>query len=196
VKTTGLKVFCLLIVGISCADIPAGAAPVIVSFSMPSLTFVAGQTVTVNVLANIPDPVLGFGIDVRVDSAKLSPSGFTTGLLWFPVSGSQQDDVAGIAFPSSISGSGVLLGTASFIALTSGTSGLTAVYDSRNLAEGFLLASGGFAANNLGDEAPVTPSTPEPTAVILIGTGLALFRTRKALGGRARTDARVGAFSK
>lgn len=168
--------------------IPACAGTVTVSFSSPTLTFTNGQVLSVNLLANLPDPVLGFGVDVEPGSSKLSLTSAIVGPLWFPGSGSQSDDVYGLAFPVPISGSGVLLARLTFTALGSGSSTLIAAYDSRNLAEGFPLVTGGYDPNNLANEAP---QVPEPAAPLLVGFGIlsiVRIRNRRSQDGRALCD--------
>jgi hypothetical protein len=129
-------------------------------------------------LADLPDPVLGFGVDVESGSSLLSLTSFSVGPLWFPAPGPKTDDVYGIAFPSAISGTGVLLADVTFTAHGSGSSTLIAAYDSRNLAEGFPLIAAGYDPSNLVDEAP---QVPEPSVLALVGIGLCwvvLYRIR------------------
>jgi hypothetical protein len=157
--------FCFVAIG---SGEVARAGMVVASLSTPTVTFTAGQTLSIELIADLPDPVLGYGLDIKFDQSKLVLNGFSQGPLWFPASGSEPDDVAGIAFPTPVDGSGVLLGTFSFTALVSSSDTLGLAYDSRNLAEGFPLPGGGFDPSNVPDEAPITPppQVPEPATTV------------------------------
>ena len=135
-----------------------------VSLNPTTPSFTLGQTFNVDLLADIPDPVLGFGLDMNFAATMLALNGFTTGPLWFPATGVEVNDFVGLAFPTPVSGAVVLLGTFSFTALATGSTALGLAYDSMNFAEGFPLATGGFADNNLPDESAV----PEPSTLCLL----------------------------
>jgi hypothetical protein len=151
---------------------PALATPVVVSLSNGSPSYTAGQTFSVDLLADIPDPILAFGLDADFDTTQLLLDSFTVGPSWFSATGTEANDYLGLAFPDPVSGNGTLLGTFSFTALVDGSSTITLAYDSENLSEGFLLLSGGFAENNLPDEAPISTPVPEPQSASMVATGL------------------------
>lgn len=147
------------------------AATVDVSFQ-PSDSIVAlGDTFSVDIFADFSDPVLGWGLDISFDSSILLLNGTPTlGALWEPASTMDGDGLAGLAFPTPISGSNVLLATLSFDAIAFGTSDLLASVSKGDLTEGFPLVDGGFA------DFIVIPGSvtvvPVPAAVWLFGSGL------------------------
>jgi len=156
-----------------------GWADVMVSLDKPNPSFTTGQTFSVNLLASISDPILGFGLDFNFDSSLLTLDSAVVAPSWFAAIGTEANDVVGLAFPLPVSGSTVVE-TLNFTALNTGSTTLDLAYDSTNLAEGFPLASGGFARSNLRDEAPITGIVPEPSAVFLLGTmAIALLRSFK-----------------
>ncbi len=126
----------------------AQAAPVTVSFNPSSQTVNVGQTFTVNIVADIPNPVLGWGLDVNTDPARLIRTGVVVkDPPWSAVVAGDGDDLAGLAFPP-VSGNGVVLATLTFQAQATGTIPLTASVTAGDLTEGFPLVPTGFATIN------------------------------------------------
>jgi hypothetical protein len=169
----------VLIVGLF-LSVDNSFASVLVSATPSNPAFSAGQTLSVDILATIPSPILGFGIDFNFDLAQLALNSITIGSSWFSAVGTEPNDIAGLAFPAPVAGANVLLATLSFTALTSGSTTFDLAYDSTNLAEGFLLADGGFDTTNLRDESAVTGLVPEPSSLLLVGAGLALARALRS----------------
>jgi hypothetical protein len=146
------------------------AVPFSVFFQPQDSSVQVGASLSVDLLANIPDPVLGWGLDVNYDTSIISRTGVTVGPQWSPATAADGDGLAGLAFPLPISGDNVLLATLSFDALAQGSTALEASATLGDLTEGFALASGGFA------EVIYTPGSaavvPIPAAAWLFGSGL------------------------
>jgi hypothetical protein len=161
-------------------------ASVIVYFDAPA-TVEEGDTFSVNMLADIQDPVLGWGLDLRFDPLVLSQVGVPViGSAWSsppPPPPGDGDGLLGLAFPS-VSGSNILLATLSFEALFEGSSTLEADVTTGDLTEGFPLIPSGFASTEYVDATVrVTPASdaPAPSIALLFGAGLAgLFARPKA----------------
>jgi hypothetical protein len=86
----------------------------------------------------------------------------------------------GLAFPSSISGTDILLATVHLSAIASGKTDLPLGVTPGDLTEGFPLDPTGFAAMTLGS-AHVT-AVPEPTAALLVLAGLLAMRASRRSG--------------
>ena len=146
------------------------AAPVSVFFQPQDSSVQVGANFSVDLMANIPDPVLGWGLDVDFDTSIVRRAGVTVGSQWSPATAADGDGLAGLAFPLPISGDNVLLAELSFDALAQGVTALEASATLGDLTEGFALASGGFA------EVIYTPGSaavvPIPAAAWLFGSGL------------------------
>lgn len=143
-------------------------AAVLLSFSPGTTNVSAGQSFSVDLLADLPDPIVGWGLDLSFNSAVLSLTGFTLDSQWTSVLSPDGDNIGGLAFPSAIGGNGVRLGTFSFMALANGTSPLETLFDSGDFTEGFLLASGSFdsvaaAVGSVQVGAPGPTPVPEPS---------------------------------
>ncbi len=154
--------------------IPASseAATVSVSFQPLNSTVNVGDNFSVGIMANISDPILGWGLDVSFDPTILSLSGTPTiGSLWLGAFAPDGDGLAALAFPTGVSGNNVLLATLTFHAINFGTSGLAASVTPGDLTEGFaLVAPGAFA--DLTFTAGSVSAVPLPAAVLLFGSGL------------------------
>ena len=149
----------------------SGAATVSVSFEPLDPTVILGDSFSVDIVADISDPILGWGLDIGFDSTILSLTGTTIGSLWQPAVAFDGDDLAGLAFPDAISGPNVLLATLTFDAIDLGTSGLTASVTMGDLTEGFaLIAPGTFADLTVIDGS--VEVVPVPAAVLLFASGL------------------------
>jgi hypothetical protein len=151
------------------------AAPVMVRFDPSNSVASVGGELTVNLLADIPDPVLGWGLRVVFDPAVLSIDGTTIGPEWFAVTFNDPDVFGGLAFPTPISGSGTLLATFMFHTLTSGASVLHASADPLDTTQGFPLVTGGFASIVSTDGSVQVTQIPELPTSLLIVSGLTLI---------------------
>ena len=152
----------------------ADAAPVTVTFDPLDSVVYPSDSFSVNLVADIPDPVLGFGIDLSFDSTILSLDTCTIGPSWSPVP-SPLKNPKGLAFPSPVSGDDVLLATLNFTALKLQQTNLIASYTPGDFTEGFPLAPpappGSFADVNFVNGS--VSVVPIPPTVLLLGSGLA-----------------------
>ncbi len=91
---------------------------IIVRFDPPDETVHLGDVFTMDIVADIPNPVLGWGLDLSiVDPTILSTVGApAVGPDWFGAFAPDGDGLAALAFPNSVSGNGVLLATMTFSA--------------------------------------------------------------------------------
>src|SRR4029077_2824355 len=80
-----------------------------VHFNPASTTVAAGNSFAVQLVADIPSPVVGWGLDLSYDTSLLSLESIEMGPLWFTASAADGDGLAGLAFPSPISGQSTLL---------------------------------------------------------------------------------------
>lgn len=162
---------------------PAAAAPIVVSFEPATDTVAVGETVQVDIIADIPEPVLGWGLDVGFDASVLSLAGAPViGSDWSAAPSADGDGLAGLAFPSAISGDDVLLASLTFEAIAAGTSALEGSVTSGDLTEGFALASSPGAFGEVSFETGVVEAPiPEPGGATLFVAGVLTFA---ACGGR------------
>ena len=74
----------------------AWAAPVSVYFQPAAITIADGQSVKVDILADLPDPVVGWGLDLSFPSGLLRLDEVITGPAWIAAPGSESDDIAAL----------------------------------------------------------------------------------------------------
>jgi hypothetical protein len=161
----------------------SGLATVIVDVQPASSEVTIGQGFNVSIVATIPDPVVGWGLDLSFDHAVLSLVGSPViGPVWLPATALDSDGLAGLAFPSSISGTSVLLATVHLSAIAAGETDLTLSVTPGDLTEGFPLDPTGFATMTLGS-AHVT-AVPEPTVAVLLLVASVLAMPRRRWPGR------------
>lgn len=162
------------IVGVLACVQPA-QADITVRFDPTDSIVNLGDTFTVDLLADIPDmdAVLGWGLDVDFDGSILSQVGsLAIGSSWMGSPTLDGDGLAGLAFPSPISGNAVKLATVTFSAAALGVSDLTASVTSGDTTEGFALVQPRDFANVTYLSGQVTV-IPAPGAAVLGFIGLA-----------------------
>ena len=144
----------------------------------PAVVAAVGEEFNISVIADINVNVVGWGLDLLVDApglfAQAPPS---IGPLWFPAPSLDGDGLAGLAFPNSVSGEGVLLGTITFKGLAPGTASLVASYTEGDATEGLAIDPTGFATIEF-QPASVT-IVPEPAAGSLLALGLGFLSRPK-----------------
>lgn len=166
--------------------------------------FQPGRPLTVEIIADIEDPIIGFGFDWLFDAAFIEPSAFMLSELFTAAGGTDSDSIVALAYPDPVVGEDVLLGTLQFDAVSEGDSivSLHDVTGGRNtgfagrdglsvntsILEG-LIQIRGFTTGKTGDGVPGGggggsgggggPNVPEPTTMMLCGFGALSLLTRR-----------------
>jgi hypothetical protein len=151
-----------------------------VRLTAPTSVVPLGGEVSVDLVADLGAPALGFGFDIHLDAPHLvllEPP--TVGAAWLPVPGSDGDGLAGIAYPTAVTGSSVILATLHFTATSLGSVTLEPGTTPGDLSEGIALDPSGFDSLQL---EPLTLEVviPEPSRMLLVLLGVLM------LGGIAR----------
>jgi hypothetical protein len=158
----------------------AWATPISVSLEASSNSVFVGDIFTIDILADIPDPVLGWGLDLNFDYGLVSQSASPlVGAGWLPLLSTMDGDgLAGVAFPVPVSGTNVLLASLTFEASAVGFATFAAGYTPLDFTEGFPLALPGGFADVFFTNTFVTINSidiPEPKPLMLFGVGLAVL---------------------
>jgi hypothetical protein len=146
-----------------------------------------GGSFDVDLVADLTQPVVGFGLDVAFDPALLSRTGVSIGPDWVGVAAADGDGLAGLAPLPGVSGLDVLLATLHLKGTALGSTSLAFGITPNDFTEGFALASlGAFDTAVLGDPLPVQV-VPEPASGLLLALALAALaaasrRRMRALG--------------
>jgi hypothetical protein len=170
IKTLGALLLALSLATPALADVQ-------VSLDPAAAVVEIGQTVDVDIVATFSDPVMAWGLDATLSDPSLGTwAGLTIDPLWDPSDSLDGDGLAGLVFPTGVSGE-VLLATLTFEAgMTEGVTDVTLSYGPEE-DEGFLLVSG-----VLDDVVTYVPGTievvPEPATLMLLLSGIALVRRR------------------
>ena len=147
----------------------------------PALSeIILGHDFEIDIVADINNPVLGWGLDVTVATpGVISSTGDPDiGPSWFSVNAPDGDKLAGLAFPNGIVGTDVLLATLHFTADADGETDLFLSVTPGDNTEGFALDPSGFGTY-LFDSGHVY--VPEPTSVaMMVLTCAFAFRRRTA----------------
>lgn len=182
----------LFITMIFLIPINSWAVPVTVSFEPSTSSVYLNDIFTVDIIADIPDPVVGWGLDIGFNSSVISlHSAPVIGPDWFSAFSADGDGLAGLALPA-VSGSGVLLATLEFeaildFAVTNLTASITPGDNTEGFALGFPAPPGSFAEVNFLDATifvePRPIHAPEPTSLALVIIGIAglLYKCRAAI---------------
>ena len=167
---------------------PPPPLPIVdVYFDPATQTVKEGDTFTVGLFADIPDPVFAWGLDLNFDSTILSLEDVVVDLVWGDlIPSSDGDGLAGASLASPISGTHIPLAELTFKALKEGMTDLMAGVTVSDLDEGFLLVPTGHADVNFSPglvnvEKKVIgpPVIPEPTTLwlcVVFLSGLILIR--------------------
>lgn len=170
--------------GILVAGVLAGsaAAATVDVYLVPQHSVInLGDTVWVDIMADISDPVLGWGLDLDAASPAIAnkTGNLSIGPSWNPATAADGDDLAGVVpFPPiGIAGDGILLASVEFIGLSLGVTDLILGDDyPADLTEGFALDPSGFASVTYTNGSITV--IPEPAALSLLMLG-GLFAARR-----------------
>ncbi len=141
-----------------------------------------GDTVMVDIYADMSEPILGWGLDLDALSPGVADKtgNMSIGGTWNAATAIDGDDLAGVVpFPPvGVSGNGILLASVEFVGLSLGTTILDLSDDNpADLSEGFALDPTGFASVSYTDGS--IRVVPEPAAIALLALGgLAALRRR------------------
>lgn len=133
--------------GIWLAIAATANALVVVHFEPTEVQVLPGATLSIQLLADISEPVVGWGLDLSFDGTVLTHSAPPAiGPAWLAGHAPDGDGLLGVAFPASVSGNAVLLATLRFTAVAAGQTWLTATTTPGDRNEGFALDPEGFDA--------------------------------------------------
>jgi len=166
--------------------------PVVVSIEPSASSEPVGNVFAVDIVAEIPDFVLGFGLDLSWDTTILTEvAAPTIGALWTPLAAPDGDGLAGLAPPAGISGTNVLLATVTFQGVSAGATPLTLGVTPGDLTEGFPLKPSGFAETQfIAAQVEIVPEPGTGSLVLLGSVAIAMSQARRI--GRTRGACQQG----
>jgi hypothetical protein len=112
---------------------------------VPATPVNVGDTFTVSIVADISDPVVGWGAAVAYSSTALQLNSVNVDPAWLQGSGPGINALTGLAFPNPVSGPGAVLATYSFTALQAGDTTLMLTVDPTAMMGGLIFASSDFS---------------------------------------------------
>jgi len=134
----------------------------------------------VDIVADIPeaDAIVGWGLDLDVALPGVADWTFVTvGPAWTGTPAPDGDDLAGLAFPTPVFGTGVVLARVEFTGYSVGLTGVLPGVTPTDLNEGFVKLGGAFVpATFAGGEVEVVPEPATLTLLALVG--LVVLRRR------------------
>ena len=157
---------------------PHAWGSIVVQFDVPDVTVDRGDVFTLDIVAEIDQPVLGWGLDLTIDDATIIS---TMGLpaiasAWHAVPFTPDGDgLAALAFPAGISGTQTLA-TVTFSADNLGDTFLYLSADDDGLTEGFPLDNAGFGEITFDPGHVNVVPLPCTALIVLVGAGLACRR--------------------
>ena len=175
------------------------AAPVqatVIARVVAPATVQVGSFFDVELRASLPDPILGWGLDLSADPLLVQRSGAASiSSSWIAFAAPDGDGLAGVYLPPpqgmGITGSDVLLAVVHYQALSIGDADFQVSDTSTDLTEGFALDPEGFAqVQYQGARVSIAP-VPEPgTAALLLGGFASLAAARRRARPRGQGPAR------
>ena len=184
-----MRIRLLLSLSLLLASAPAHAT--VIAHVVAPASVLVGSFFDVELRASLPDPTLGWGLDLTANPANVQRSGAPTiGSSWTAFAAPDGDGLAGVYLPppqgQGITGSDVLLAVVHFQALTIGDTDFQLSDTPTDLSEGFALDPQGYApVQYQGARTTVTP-VPEPATAALLFGGLASLAAARR---RARRSA-------
>ncbi len=145
---------------------------------IPSVTeAVVGQSVVVQVLADLSEPVIGFGFDFVFDPTLLRLDSVTIPQPFVSLVGSRQSGgVLAMAYPNNAQGTASLLASARFTTLSPGLAVVGIVADPGDKTQGFPELQVGEYSTVTVRTAGIRIVVPEPSTVLFLAVGiLAMF---------------------
>lgn len=151
----------------------------IVGFAPAAQSVEIGSPVSVDIVADFSDPVVGWGLDLAWAPGVVALSGApVVGPAWNPVLAPDGDGLAGLAPPGGVSGTGVVLATLTFDGVGLGTSALALSATAGDLTEGIPLLGGGFDTTSFLLGSVEVVQVPEPGLAALLAASLVALAPR------------------
>ena len=161
------RVTCLLVL-LAVASAAQGA--VVVRFEPPDSTVQPNEQFSITIVADVGEPVVGWGLDLAFDNAVLDQVGQPAlADPWFSIFSPDGDGLAGLARAGSISGMAIPLAAVTFTARAPGQADLILSITPGDETEGFALFPTGSASTTF-IHGRVTV-VPEPSVCVFLALG-------------------------
>lgn len=161
--------------------VSTGWADTLVWFSPSATDVTVGDTFTVSIYADIPEPdaLIGWDMDYLFNDSVLANMGVAMGAGWDAVPSLSDGGLAALTPLDAVWGDDVLLGTVTMQATGTGTSAITGGFlppdDPLSGLDGFMSLNGFVSVTLLPTSVGVMASTtpvPEPATLLLMGLGV------------------------